>query len=62
LRADTFQHRVRTDAFGHVLDACDTFIATLGHYIRGAECEGELLTRLMTAHRDDPLGTHYLGR
>ena len=60
--ADALQHRVRTDAVGQILDAGDAFVTALGHDVGRAELAGELLPRRVTAHRDDPLGTHLPGR
>src|SRR4051812_19885890 len=60
LRANTFEHRVRADPPGQRFDAGHPLFAALGDNIGSAEFKGELLTRLVTAHRDDPLGTHLL--
>ena len=61
LRADALEHRVGADSLGQVLDAGHALVAALGHDVGRAEFAGELLPRLVTAHRDDPLGTHLLG-
>ena len=48
--------------FGQLLDARHALVAALGHDVGRAELAGELLPRLVPAHRDDPLGAHLLGR
>ena len=60
LRANTLQDRISANAIVQFLDSRNAFITALGHDIRGAKFACELLPRLMTAHRDDPLGTHLL--
>ena len=52
---------VGTDSVGQFLDAGNALVAALGHDVGRAELAGELLPRLVAAHRDDPLGTHLLG-
>jgi hypothetical protein len=37
-------------------------LAALGHDVGRAELAGQLLPRLVAAHRDDPLRTHLLGQ
>ena len=39
----------------------DALVAALGDDVGGAELQGELLARLVAAHRDDPLGAQLLG-
>src|SRR5437773_667306 len=62
LCADAFEHRIRPDALREFLDTRDAFLAALGHDVSRAELACEPLTRRMTAHGDDALGTHLLGR
>ncbi len=52
------RYRVSTDASGQLPDAGHALGAPLGYDVGCAEFAGELLPRLMAAHRDDPLGTH----
>src|SRR5207237_5630389 len=60
VRADTFQHGVRTHALGQLPDAFNALVSALGHDIRGAELARELLARFVATHRDDPLRAHLL--
>src|SRR5208283_215723 len=62
LSPDALQHRVRADALGRVLDALHALVAALGNDVSRAKLAGELLPRRVTAHRNDPLGPHLLGR
>src|SRR2546426_7039648 len=61
LGADALQHRISTDSVGQILDASHALVAALGHDVGRAELAGELLPRLVTAHRDDSFGAHLLG-
>ena len=58
LRANTLQYRIGSDSFGQLLDPRNAFIASLNHNVSCTKFAGEFLTRRVTAHRDDPLGTH----
>ena len=64
--ADRLQHRLlgadRLDdrvapSLGQLLDPRHALVAALGDDVGGAEFAGQLLARLVPAHRDDPLGT-----
>ena len=61
LGANALQHRISADSLGQLLDPGNALVTALGHDVGCAELAGELLPRLMTAHRDDALGTHLLG-
>lgn len=61
LRADCFDHRVRAQPAGEVLDRRDAGLAALGDDVGGAELEREFLPWLVSAHRDDPFGAEMLG-
>ena len=50
-----------TDSVGQFLDAGNALVAAFGHDVGRAKLAGELLARVVTAHRDDPPGTHLLG-
>src|SRR5262249_8846756 len=58
LSTNAFQHRVGTDSIGKLLDSIDALVPTLGHNLGRAEFAGQFLPLLVTAHRDDALGTH----
>src|SRR5271157_595704 len=60
LGADTFEHRVRTDAFGQFFDASYAVIPTFVHDVRRSKLFRELLSGLVSAHRNDPLRSHLL--
>src|SRR4051812_7172645 len=62
LSANALEDRISADAVRQLLDPLDTFVAAFGDDVRGAELACELLARLMTAHRDDPLRAHLLRR
>src|SRR6516165_10634583 len=57
LGADALQDRVSSDSVRHVLDVGNALVAALGHNFGRPELAGELLPRLVTAHRDNPLST-----
>src|SRR6516162_7179126 len=57
LSADALQDRVSSDSVRHVLDVGNALVAALGHNFGRPELAGELLPRLVTAHRDNPLST-----
>src|SRR5207248_5290019 len=61
LRPNALKHRVSTDSIGHVHDPGYALVATLSHDVGRAEFACELLPRLVTAHRDDPLCTDLPG-
>src|SRR5689334_20339794 len=61
-RADAFHHRVGADAFRQLLDPSDALVLAFAHDVGRSEVERELLTRLVSAHRDDPLRAHLCGR
>src|SRR5438445_3956091 len=61
LGAYALQHRVSTDSVGQLLDAGHAIVTALRHDVGCAKLGGEPLPRLVTAHRDDPLGAHLLG-
>jgi hypothetical protein len=62
LRADALEHCVSADSVGQLLDAGNAVFAALSHDVGRAELAGQLLARLVAAHRDDALRTHLLGR
>ena len=61
LGADRLDDRVRADPIGEVLDPRHALVTAFDHDVGRAEFARELLPRLVTAHRDDPLGAHLLG-
>jgi hypothetical protein len=62
LGADDLDDRMRAEPVGQVLDARHPLGAALDDDVGGAELPGQLLPRLVAAHRDDPLGTELLRR
>src|SRR5256886_993513 len=54
---NALKHRVSTNSIGHVHDLGYALVAALSHDVCRAEFACELLPRLVTAHRDDPLCT-----
>src|SRR5438105_1110919 len=54
LRADSLDHRVRTEPAREFLDPRHAIVPSLFDDVSGAELEGELLSRLVAAHGDDP--------
>src|SRR5258708_38786441 len=60
LSANTPEHRVSANAASQFHNASNTRITSLSHDVRGAELTGDLLSRFMTTHCDDPLRTHLL--
>jgi hypothetical protein len=55
LSADGLDHRVRPEPAGEFPDRGDAVVAALGHDVGGPELQGQILARLVPAHRDDPL-------
>src|SRR6266566_7760652 len=62
LGPDALQHRIGTDSLRHLFDAGYALVAALRHDVGCPEVAGELLSRSMPAHSDDPLGSHLLCR
>src|SRR5438552_2298535 len=60
--ANAFEHRVGTDSGGQFFNVSDALITAFSHDVVCTELAGELLPRLVPAHRDDPLRTHMLRR
>src|SRR6185436_15678005 len=58
LSPDALQHRVCADSIGQLHDPGHALITALGHDVGGAELTGELLPGIVTAHREDPPGSH----
>src|SRR5438094_6094243 len=56
LGAHALQHRVSTDSVGQLLGAGHAIVTALRHDGGCAKLGGQPLPRLVTAHRDDPLG------
>lgn len=52
----------RTDSLDQVLDSADALFTALVHYVGRAEFPRELLSRGVTTHCNEPLGTQFLGR
>jgi hypothetical protein len=62
LCADAFKNRVGTNAFGQFLDSRNAFISAFCDEVSRPKLCGELLSRLMPAHRNDALRSHLLRR
>ena len=62
LGADAFEHGIRADIAGQLLDPGDARIAALGDDVGRAIFEREVLARLVAAHGDDPPGLHLFRR
>src|SRR5882757_10278936 len=62
LGSNTLQHRIGAETVGQLLDARNTFIPSLSDNVGRTKFACELLTRRVTAHRDDPFSAHLLGR
>jgi hypothetical protein len=62
LRADALQHRVSAEAFGQFLNARDAFVTAFGDDVGGPKLTGELLPRIVSAHRDNAPRSHLFGR
>src|SRR5690348_17812247 len=61
LSANALQHGISPDSLRQVLDSGNAFVTTFGYDVGCPELARELLTFLVTTHRDDPLGAHLLG-
>src|SRR5439155_19055439 len=61
LCADTLEHRVSANSIGELLDASDSLIASLAYDVSGPELASQLLSGLVTTHRDDAPGAQLLG-
>jgi hypothetical protein len=53
LRANTLQYRIGAHSVGHISDASNTLLPTLGHNVGRAELESKLLPRYVPAHHND---------
>src|SRR6266436_4988842 len=61
LSADALEHRVSAESVGQLLYPGHALITALGHDVGRAKLTRELLPRIVTAHRDNTLGSHLLG-
>jgi hypothetical protein len=62
LRSDALQDGVGANPVRQLLDASDALVTALGDDVGRAEVAGKFLPHVVTAHHDDPLGAHLLGR